>query len=109
MIMGRSLTPLNSSRALRAVRQRETVRRNDDNSRRKVHNVRGGSSDKLQRDLKTVESRYGEDVLQLVIASGYLSKACRQSRDQAVPRSAPPGNPDRIPRHHLGDFARSGE
>src|SRR5262245_46201977 len=30
--------------------------------------------DKLQRDLKTVESRYGEDVLQLVIASGYLSK-----------------------------------
>nr|AYC79858.1 chromosome partitioning protein ParB [uncultured bacterium] len=30
--------------------------------------------DKLQRDLKTVESRYGEDVLQLVIAAGYLSK-----------------------------------
>jgi ParB-like chromosome segregation protein Spo0J len=30
--------------------------------------------EKLQRDLKTVESRYGEDVLQLVIASGYLSK-----------------------------------
>ena len=28
----------------------------------------------LQRDLKTVESRYGEDVLQLVIASAYLSK-----------------------------------
>lgn len=30
--------------------------------------------EKLQRDLKSVESRYGEDVLQLVIASGYLSK-----------------------------------
>jgi ParB-like chromosome segregation protein Spo0J len=30
--------------------------------------------EKLQRDLKTVESRYGEDVLQLVVASGYLSK-----------------------------------
>ena len=30
--------------------------------------------EKVQRDLKTVESRYGEDVLQLVIASGYLSK-----------------------------------
>ena len=30
--------------------------------------------EKLQRDLKTVEARYGEDVLQLVIASGYLSK-----------------------------------
>jgi hypothetical protein len=27
--------------------------------------------EKVQRDLKTVESRYGEDVLQLVIASGY--------------------------------------
>lgn len=30
--------------------------------------------EKLQRDLKSVESRYGEDVLQLVIASAYLSK-----------------------------------
>jgi ParB-like chromosome segregation protein Spo0J len=30
--------------------------------------------EKLQRDLKAVEARYGEDVLQLVIASGYLSK-----------------------------------
>lgn len=30
--------------------------------------------EKLQRDLKSVEARYGEDVLQLVIASGYLSK-----------------------------------
>lgn len=30
--------------------------------------------EKLQKDLKSVESRYGEDVLQLVIASGYLSK-----------------------------------
>jgi hypothetical protein len=27
--------------------------------------------EKVQRDLNTVESRYGEDVLQLVIASGY--------------------------------------
>jgi hypothetical protein len=27
--------------------------------------------EKVQWDLKTVESRYGEDVLQLVIASGY--------------------------------------
>lgn len=30
--------------------------------------------EKVQHDLKSVESRYGEDVLQLVIASGYLSK-----------------------------------
>ena len=44
MIIGRSLTPLNSSRTLRAVRRRETVRRSDDNSRRKVQNVRGDSS-----------------------------------------------------------------
>ena len=41
MIIGRSLTPLNYSRTLRAVRRRETVRRSDDNSRRKVQNVRG--------------------------------------------------------------------
>lgn len=31
----------------------------------------------VQRDLKAVESGYGEDVLQLVIASGYLSKLIR--------------------------------
>jgi len=28
----------------------------------------------VQQDLKTVETRYGDDVLHLVIASGYLSK-----------------------------------
>jgi hypothetical protein len=28
----------------------------------------------LQRDLKSVEARYGEDMLHLVIASGYLGK-----------------------------------
>lgn len=33
--------------------------------------------DKVQRDLKGVEARYGEDVLQLVIASGYLAKLLR--------------------------------
>ena len=33
--------------------------------------------DKLQKDLKTVESRYGEDLIQLVIASGYLAKLVR--------------------------------
>ena len=44
MIIGRSLTPLNSSRTLRAVRRRETVRRSDDNPRRKMQNVRGDSS-----------------------------------------------------------------
>jgi len=35
--------------------------------------------EKVQRDLKTVESRYGEDVLQLVIASGYLAKLTRNA------------------------------
>ncbi len=44
MIIRRSLTPLNYSRTLRALRRRETVRRSDDNSRRKVQNVRGHSS-----------------------------------------------------------------
>jgi hypothetical protein len=46
MIIRRSLTPLNYSRTLRAVRRRETVRRSDDNSRWKVQNVRGASCDK---------------------------------------------------------------
>jgi hypothetical protein len=32
--------------------------------------------EKVQRDLKTVESRYGEDVLQWVIASGYSAGRC---------------------------------
>jgi hypothetical protein len=37
-------TPLSSSRTLRAVRRRDTVRRSDDNSRCKVQNVPGDSS-----------------------------------------------------------------
>ena len=44
MMIGGSPAPLNSSRRLRAVRRRETVRRSDGNSRRKVQNVRGDSS-----------------------------------------------------------------
>jgi integrase len=43
-MIGRSLAPLNSSRTLRAVRRAERVRRSDDNSRRKVQNVRADSS-----------------------------------------------------------------
>jgi hypothetical protein len=39
MIIGRSLTRLNSSKALRAVRRCATARRSDDNWRRKVQNV----------------------------------------------------------------------
>ena len=31
-------------------------------------------TEQLRQDLKSVESRYGDDVLHLVIASGYLSK-----------------------------------
>jgi hypothetical protein len=41
MIIGRSRTPLKSSKTLRAVRRRETVRRSDENSPLKVQNVRG--------------------------------------------------------------------
>ena len=44
LIIGRSLTPLNYPKTLRAVRQRETVGRSDDNSRGELENVRGGSS-----------------------------------------------------------------
>jgi hypothetical protein len=49
MIIGRSLTPLNSSRALQAVRRRETARRCNDNSHRKVQNVRTDRSDAPRR------------------------------------------------------------
>jgi hypothetical protein len=44
MIIGRSHTPLNSSRTIGSVRRR------DDNSRGKVQNVRGDSSDEGQGD-----------------------------------------------------------
>jgi hypothetical protein len=54
MIIGRSLTPLNSSGTLRAVRRRETVPRGDDNSHRKAQNVRGDSSDVRHRLLRCV-------------------------------------------------------
>jgi hypothetical protein len=43
MIIGRSLTRLNPS-DIAGVRRREMVRRSDDNSRRKVQNVRADSS-----------------------------------------------------------------
>lgn len=35
--------------------------------------------DKVQRDLKGIESRFGEDVLALVVASGYLGKLVRNA------------------------------
>ena len=54
MIIRRSLTPLNSSRTLRAVRQRETVRGSDDNSRRKVQNVRTHSWARPHEGAETV-------------------------------------------------------
>jgi len=41
MIIGDSLTSLNSSRPWRAVRRHEMVRRSDENSPGKVQNVRG--------------------------------------------------------------------
>jgi hypothetical protein len=44
MIMGRSLTPLNSSRTMRGVHRCEPDLRRDDNSRRKVQNVCEDSS-----------------------------------------------------------------
>jgi hypothetical protein len=43
MIIGRSRTPLKSSKTLRAVRRRETVRRSDENSPLNVQNVRADS------------------------------------------------------------------
>jgi len=44
MIIGRLRTPLNSLEDIAAVRRGETRHRSDDNSRRKVHNVREDSS-----------------------------------------------------------------
>ena len=39
----------------------------------------------VQQDLKMVEARYGDDVLHLVIASGYLSKLVGQFWNQTLP------------------------
>jgi hypothetical protein len=50
MIIGRSLTPLNSSRTM------GSVRRHDDNSRGKVQNVRGDSSADGQTSVARCES-----------------------------------------------------
>jgi hypothetical protein len=49
MIIGRSLTPLDSARTLRGVRRREMDHSSDDNSRLSVQNVRGDSSDEPRR------------------------------------------------------------
>jgi hypothetical protein len=49
LIISRSLTPLNSSRTSRAVRRTCAGPRCNDNSRQKVQNVRGDSSDRAAR------------------------------------------------------------
>lgn len=57
MIIRRSLTPLNSSATVRAVRQCETVGGSDDDSRRKLQNVPGDSS---RQDSPSSASRRAE-------------------------------------------------
>jgi RNA polymerase sigma factor (sigma-70 family) len=65
MIIGRSLTPPNFSKPRRAFADWRIVRRGDDNSRRKMQNVRGDSSDALHtlarvdpRKVRIVEMRF---------------------------------------------------
>jgi hypothetical protein len=59
-IIGRSVTALNFARTVRAVRRHERVCLGDENSRGKVQNVRGGSSDFFHGQLReAVVRRYG--------------------------------------------------
>ena len=62
----------------------------------------------VQQDLKTMESRYGDDVLHLMIASGYLSKLVK-NRDIKwyLFESTPSGDSHRVGRHHLCHVSRS--
>jgi ParB-like chromosome segregation protein Spo0J len=53
--------------------------------------------EKVQLDLKAVESGYGEDVLQLVIASGYLSKL---TRNPAIKRYLSQHHPEILAEFH---------
>ena len=46
----------------------------------------------LQRDLKAIEESYGNEVLNLVLARGYISKLLKQRSYRAVPQPALLGN-----------------
>jgi hypothetical protein len=86
MIIGRSLTPLNSSRTFRAVRRRETVRHSDDNSRRKVQNVRGvvmiGGSPRSMKIGLVACRALGHDILW--ISAHFLSRQLGWLRVDAI-------------------------
>ena len=57
----------------------------------------------LQQDVKSVESRYGDDVLHLVIAAAYVSKLAGNAADQSVPWAESPGATRRALSDHRCD------
>ena len=59
--------------------------------------------DGLQREFKAVSASYGDTVLNLVVAAGYLSQPDRQPPAQRLSRTAPPGDPHRIQSHCRSD------
>lgn len=61
--------------------------------------------EKVQRDLKTVESRYGEDVLQFGDRLGLSFQADAQCWNQTLSESAPSRDPDRVQRYYFSDVA----
>ena len=63
----------------------------------------------LQQDLKSVESRYGDDVLQLGDRVGLSVEAGRQCGNQALSWPAPSRDPLGVPCNHCRDLARSGQ
>jgi hypothetical protein len=83
-IIGRSLTPLNSSRIWGAVRRRRTVRSRDDNSRRKVQNLRGDSSPNFRTRRYHVEGE--AQTLPSRCASRRACRSGRAGRDVPVLR-----------------------
>jgi hypothetical protein len=60
----------------------------------------------LQQDMKSVESRYGDDVLHLVIASGYLSKLVGNVPIKRYLSAPPPGVAGGVRGNHLGGVNR---
>jgi hypothetical protein len=53
----------------------------------------------LHQDFKQIGESYGDDILHLVVASGYLNKLVGNSEIERFSRAALPGVSGRIPRH----------
>ena len=59
--------------------------------------------DGLQREFKAVSASYGDTVLNLVVAAGYLSSLIGNPRAQRLSRTPPSGDPEQIQSHCRSD------